>query len=183
MKRTRLVFTLSLVCMAASSSIGQAIAEDSQSPSPTDELGTFVGDGTCIGNLMAMGKSPGHATTGKYHGEKTLDGHWVVIRYDEDKSDVNPKPFHVQQYLNYDPEKKIFVAVAFDNMSTGFSPATSSGWKGDTLTFEYTESYEGKMVSLRDVFTRSAAQKIHTGMMRNQKGDWVKTDEETCKSS
>jgi hypothetical protein len=132
MKRTRLVFTLSLVCMAASSSIGQAIAEDSQSPSPTDELGTFVGDGTCIGNLMAMGKSPGHATTGKYHGEKTLDGHWVVIRYDEDKSDVNPKPFHVQQYLNYD---------------------------------------------------RSAAQKIHTGMMRNQKGDWVKTDEETCKSS
>lgn len=182
MKHPRIAFALSLLCMAASSGIGQAIAEDSKSISPMDELGMLVGDGTCTGNMMAMGKSPGYATTGRYHGEKTLDGHWVVIRYDEDKSDVNPKPFHVQQYFNYDPDKKMFVAVQFDNISTGFTPATSPGLKGDTMTFEYTESVQGKMVSLRDVFTRTAAEKIHTGMMRNQKGEWVKTDEEVCKS-
>jgi hypothetical protein len=97
MKRISLAFTLSLICMAAASSIGQATAEDSKSPSPMDELGKFIGDGTCTGNMLAMGKSPGHATTGKYHGEKTLDGHWVVIHYDEDKTEVNPTPFHVQE--------------------------------------------------------------------------------------
>ena len=183
MKRTTLAFTLSAVCLAVSSSIGQAIAEDLNSPSPMDQLGKFVGEGTCTGNLLAMGKSLGHATNGRYHGEKTLDGHWVVIRYDEDKTDANPKPFHVQQYFGYDAEKKVFVAVAFDNMSPGYSPATSSGWKGDTFTLEYTASIDGKMVSLRDVFTSDAAKKIHTGMMRDQRGEWVKTDEETCRSS
>ena len=183
MTRTTLAITLSLICMAASSSIERAAAEDSKSPSPKDELAKFVGDGVCTGDMMAMGKSPGYATTGKYHGEKTLDGQWVVIHYDEDKTDVNPKPFHVQQYFGYDPEKKMFVAVAFDNMSPGYSPATSSGWKGDTFTLEYTASIDGKTVSLRDVFTHTAAENSHTGMMRNQKGEWVKTDKETCKRS
>ena len=182
MKRNTHAFTLALVCMAASSSIGQAIADDSQSPSPIDELNKFVGDGTCTGNVLAMGKSPGHATTGKYHGEKTLDAQWIVIRYDENKTDVNPKPFHVQQYFSYDPQKKMFVAVAFDNMGPSYSPATSSGWKGDKFTLEYTASFDGKTVTLRDVFTHTTAENSHTGMMRDKDGEWVKTDKEICKS-
>jgi len=169
--------------MTASSSIGQAVAQDSQSPSPMDELGKFIGDGTCSGDFLGMGQSPGHATTGKYHGEKTLDGQWIVIHYDENKTDVNPKPFHVQQYFSYDPEKKMFVAVAFDNMGPDYSRATSSGWKGDTFTLEYTELIDGKKVTLRDVFTHTTAENSHTGMVRDKKGEWVKTDKETCKSS
>jgi len=179
---TRLVLTLSLTCIAAAASVRHAIAEDSMSPSRMKELDTLVGDGTCTGNIMATAKSPARATTGKYHGEKTLDGHWVVIRYDEDKSDSNPNPFHVQQYFNYDDEKKMFVAVEFDNMSPGYTSSTSSGWKGDTMTFDYNESVGGKTVSLRDVFTASASEKKHIGMMRNQKGEWVKIEEEVCKS-
>ena len=183
MQRIMLAVTRSLVCMTASSLIGQAMADDSKAPSPMDELGKFVGVGTCTGNVLAMGKSPGHATTGKYHGEKTLDGHWIVIHYDEDKTDVNPTPFHVQQYFSYDPEKKMFVAVAFDNMSPGYSAASSAGWKGDTFTLEYTTSVDGKAVSMRDVFTHNATENSHTGMMRDKNGEWVKTDKETCKSS
>jgi hypothetical protein len=182
MKRTTLGFTLSLVCLAAPLSIGRAIAEDSKSPSPMDELGKFVGEGTCTGNVLAIGKSPGHATTGKYHGEKTLDGHWIVVHYDENKTDANPKPYHVQQYFSYDPEKKMVVAVAFDNTGPEYGAATSSGWKGDTLTLEYTASIDGKTVSLRDVFTHNNAENSHTGMMRDQSGEWVKTDKEICKS-
>jgi hypothetical protein len=107
MTRKALALALSLGCIATSSNIKQAIAADSKAPSPIDELSKFVGEGTCTGNVMAMGKSPGHATTGKYHGEKTLDGQWIVIHYDEDKTDVNPKPIHVQQFFSYDPEKKM----------------------------------------------------------------------------
>lgn len=183
MTRMTFAMTLSLVCIAASSSIGPAIGADSKAASPMDELDKFVGEGTCTGSVLPMGKSPGHATTGKYHGEKALDGQWIVVRYDEDKTDVNPKPFHVQQYFSYDPEKKIFVAVEFDNMGPGYTPATSTGWKGDTFTLEYTASVDGKPVSLRDVFTHNAAENSHTGMMRDQNGKWVKTDKETCKSS
>jgi len=148
-----------------------------------DELDKLIGDGTCTGNMRGMGKSPGHATTGKYHAEKTLDGQWIVLHYDEDKTDANPSPFHVQQYFSYDPDKKMYVAVAFDNMDPVYSPATSSGWKGDTITFEYTASIEGKTVSLRDVFTHNATENSHTGMMRDKSGAWIKTDKESCKSS
>ena len=183
MKRITHAFALSLVCVVATSSIGQTLAENSKPPSPMDQLSKFVGDGTCTGNVLAMGTSPGHASTGKLHAEKTLDGQWVVIHYDEDKTDVNPKPFRVQQYISYDPEKKTFVAVAFDNMSASYSPATGSGWKGDQFTLEYTTSIDGKTVSLRDVFTRTANESSHTGMMRDKKGEWVKTDKEICKSS
>jgi len=183
MTRKALALALSLGCIATSSNIEQAIAADSKAPSPIDELSKFVGDGTCTGNVMAMGKSPGHATTGKFHGEKTLDGQWIVIHYDEDKTDVNPKPIHVQQFFSYDPEKKMFVAVEFDNKGPEVNPATSSGWKGDTFTLEYTASVDGKMVSFRDVFTHNAAENTHSGMMRDKNGEWIKTDMETCKSS
>jgi len=183
MKGLSLALTVSLVCMAGSSGIGRAVAEDSTSPSPMDELGKLVGEGTCTGNLIAMGKSPGHATTGKYHSEKTLDGHWVVIHYDENKTDANPKPFHVQQYFSYDPEKKMFVAVAFDNSTPGYTPSTSAGWKGDTFTFDYSALIDGKTVLFRDVFTHDATQNTHTGMMRAKSGEWIKTDTETCKAS
>ncbi len=183
MKPLMLVTTFPLVCIVASSGIDRAVAEDSKSSSPMDELSKFVGEGTCTGDMLARGKSPGYATTGKFHGEKTLDGQWVVIHYDENKTDANPKPFHVQQYFSYDAEKKIFVAVAFDNFSPQFSPATSSGWKGDTFTLEYTGIIDGKTVPLRDVFTRSATETSHTGLMRDKKGEWVKTDKETCKST
>jgi hypothetical protein len=112
-----------------------------------------------------------------------LEGQWIVIHYDEDKTDVNPKPFHVQQYFSYDPEKKRFVAVEFDNMSPVYTSATSSGWKGNTFTLEYTAPVDGKAVSFRDVFTHDSSENTHTGMMRDKNGEWVKTDKETCKSS
>lgn len=183
MTRKALTITLSLVSIATSSGMGRAIADDSNSPSPMDKLTKFVGEGACTGNVLAMGKSSGHAKTGKYHGEKTLDGQWIVIHYDEDKTDVNPKPLHVQQYFGYDPAKKMFVSVEFDNMGPVYTPATSSRWIGDTLTFEYTASVDGKMVALRDVFTVNASENSHTGMMRDKTGEWVKTDNETCKVS
>ena len=149
-----------------------------------DQLNSFIGDGTCTGQVMAMGKDPGHATTGKYHGEKTLDGHWIVIRYDEDQSATNPKPFHVQQYFSYDPANKRFIAVAFDNGSPGYSTGVSSGWKGDTFTVDETQPVAGKTVVFRDTFTRSGSNMSgHTGTMRDKHGKWVKTDEETCQSA
>jgi len=175
--------TLSLVYLAASSGVGQAIADEAKSPPPMEELGKFVGDGTCTGRIVGMGKSPGYPTTGRYHGEKILDGQWVAIHYDEDKTDVNPKPFHVQQFVSYDPKRKMFVAVSLDNTGPEYNPATSPGWKGDTFTLEYTATIDGKTVSLRDVFTHNATENSHTGMMRGQNGDWVETDKETCNST
>ncbi|MEO7149275.1 MAG: DUF1579 family protein, partial [Rhodanobacteraceae bacterium] len=151
--------------------------------SQSNRLDDFVGSGTCSGNVMAMGKDSGHATTGKYSGEKVLGGNWVVIHYDEDQTSVNPKPFHVAQYFGYDAAKKRYVSVTFDNSGagSGYSTGTSSGWKDDSLTLDNTASMGGRTVAGRDVFTKSdSGMSGHTGMMRDKNGKWAKTDEETC---
>ena len=186
MKSTILAITFTLVCASTPLAIKHAAAQDAKSStSPTEQLDSFTGNGICTGNLlMAMGKTPAHATTGKYHGEKTLDGHWVVIHYDEDRTTANPKPYHVQQYFGYDTGMKRYIAVAFDNSETGYSTGTSSGWKGDTFTVDESQTMDGKAVHFRDVFTRSgSSMSSHTGLMKDKDGKWVKTDHEDCKST
>lgn len=104
---------LSLAFAAAVLISAQAHAEDKPS-TQLDQLSDFlVKEGACTGNVMAMGKTAAHATTGHAHAEKTLDGNWLVIRYDEDKTAVNPKPFQVAQYLGYDAKNKQFITVLF----------------------------------------------------------------------
>ena len=106
MKRTASLSLIALAC-ATTFAITQVEAQgEPEASASAGQLDKFVGSGTCTGNVMAMGKNPGHATTGKYTGEKVLDGNWVVIHYDEDQSAVNPKPFHVIQYFGYDTAKK-----------------------------------------------------------------------------
>lgn len=181
MNHKTIAAAVALTC-ASALGMSQVAAQDSRAPSAMDQLDGFVGDGTCTGQVMAMGKDPARATTGKYHGEKTLDGHWVVIRYDEDQTAANPKPFHVRQYFGYDAAKKRYVAVLFDNSDHGYGMGTSPGWKGGSATFD--ESMDGKTVIFRDVFTRGASgMASHAGWMKDKSGNWVKTDEEHCVST
>ncbi len=179
MKRIKPALLAALVCTSASLAVQHVSAQTTGASSQIDQLSDFLGDGTCTGNVVAMGKTPAHATTGRVHGEKTLDGNWIVIHYDEDQTAANPKPYHVAQYLGYDPAKKQFVAVAFDNSGSGYSTGTSPGWKGDTITFDETSAMGG--VTFRDAFTRNGPKGLmHTGTMRDKNRKWVKTDEQPC---
>ena len=181
MKRTPLAILATLFCASAQFAIGQTSAQQAGPSSPSTQLDRFVGAGTCTGNEMAMGKNPGHATVGKFHGEKSLDGHWVAIHYDEDQTAANPKPFSVVQYFGYDAAKKRFVTVLFTNTGDSYSTGVSPGWKGNSVTFDETVWMNGKPAAFRDVFTDGdSGMSSHTGMMKDKTGKWVKTDEETC---
>lgn len=177
MKRTTLAILAALFCASPF-----AIGQTSVGASPqSDQLDRFVGAGTCTGNEMAMGKNPGHATTGKFHGEKTLDGHWIAIHYDEDQTAANPKPFSVVQYVGYDTAKKHYVTVSFTNTGESYSTGISPGWTGNSITFDETVWTNGKPTSYRDVFTDGdSGMSSHTGMLKDKDGKWVKTDEEHC---
>lgn len=175
MKHAPSILFLSLFCASTT-----LIAAETSTPS--NALDKFLVSGICTGNVMAMGKNPGHATTAKLHSEKIMDGRWVEIRYDEDPSAANSKPFHVVQYFGYDASKKRYVSVLIDNADESYSTGTSTGWQGDSITFD--ESADGKTVSFRDVFTSgTSGMSSHIGWMKDKNGKWVKTDEETCKSS
>jgi hypothetical protein len=132
--------------------------------------------------MPAMGNSPARASTGKFHGEKTLDGRWAVIHYDEDRTAAVQKPFSVVQYIGYDSAAKHFVTVQLDNSGGSYQTGVSSGWKGKTMTFDESTLMDGKRVQARDVFTDGdAGMSTHTGMLRDGSGKWVAMDKESCK--
>ena len=165
-----------IACASSLLSLGTAGAQD-KAPSQLGQLSSFLGDGTCTGNLLAT-KSP-HETGATYHGEKTLGDRWVVVRYDEGATSSNSRPFHVAQYFTYDPKARRFVDVEVDNAGES-GTGTSSGWQGDVITFENTAS--GSHDLFRDVFTRRGGLVVsHTGYERDKDGKWIKTDHEVCK--
>ena len=178
MKLIRSTLCLAIACAAPLLGHGRAVAQN-MTPSRLDQLNGFAGDGTCTGNLLMKA---GHATAAKYHGEKTLGDHWVVVRYDEDASASNSKPYHVTQYFSYDAKAGHFVDVVLDNSGSTYGAGTSSGWRDDVITFENTVLTSAGRSYFRDVFTRQGTQVgTHTGYQRDKSGKWVKTDHEVCK--
>lgn len=178
MKPIPLTLCLAITCAAPLLGCGVAVAQE-MPPTQLAELSGFLGAGTCTGNLVAK---PGHPSTGRFHGEKVLGDHWVVIRYDEDATASNSRPYHVTQYFSYDAKAGRFVDVLLDNSGETYSTGTSSGWQGDAITFENTDFTSGSHPLFRDVFTRRGAEVIsHTGYERDKSGKWVKVDEEVCK--
>ncbi|HEV2268734.1 MAG TPA: DUF1579 family protein [Steroidobacteraceae bacterium] len=178
MKPTSSALYAAVACAASLLSVGSAGAKDTM-PSQLDQLSGFLGDGACTGNLLIK---PGHRTTGKYHGEKVLGDHWIVVRYDEDATPSNSKPYHVAQYFSYDAKAGHFVDVVLDSSGASYATGTSSGWQGDVITFENSGLASAGHFVVRDVFTRQGTNVgSHTGYQRDETGKWVKTDHETCK--
>lgn len=178
MKPTSSALCAALACASSLLFLGPAGAQDGTS-SQLDQLSSFVGDGTCSGNLLIK---PGHPTTGKVHGEKVLGDRWIVVHYDENATAANSSPYHVAQYFRYDATAKHFADVVLDSTGASYATGTSSGWQGNVITFENTVWMQGKHYILRDAFARRSANLFsHTGYQRDQSGKWVKTDEEICR--
>ena len=179
MKPTATTLYAAIACTSSLLYLGPAGAQDKMS-AQLDQLSGFVGEGTCTGNLLAA-KSP-HPTSARYHAEKTLGDHWIMLRYDEAASSSNSRPYHVAQFFGYDPKAGHFVDVLLDNSGESYGAGTSSGWQGDVITFENSVLSSKSHHLFRDVFTRQGAKVVsHTGYERDKSGKWVKTDHEICK--
>lgn len=177
MKRTILtILTLTLFAIghAAEPPKSEAVAKLAALPFPIGEL-------PCTGSLLAIEGHPGHATSATASVEKILGGNWIVIRYDETRTDANPHPYGVVQYVGYDDAGKRFVSVVVDVIEgSGYTTGVSAGWKDNAMTFDETAS-GSREVTNRDTFTANGDMFTHTGTMRGKDGTWVKTDEETCR--
>ena len=170
------------LALVSSAPFAAPAAAQAQEASPLEQLNVFLGDWTCTGRLMAMGDSPAHATRGKIHGERTLDGHWLVIRYDQLAGAKSSNLYHVIQYFGYDSKIKSLVDVVIDNSGSSSATGRSSGWVGNRITFENLENTDGSPAPYRDVFTHLGANRgSHAGFIRDKSGKWVQTDEESCR--
>jgi hypothetical protein len=173
-----------LVAVISACMIGSMplLSKDSAPGAGADPLARFMtGSRSCTGQSQSPDMKSMRNSSGKYTAERTLDGHWVVIHYQENASAQIKQPFQVIQYFGYDANKKQYLAIAVYNAAGMYTVGTSAGWQGDSITFDEGDGDASHPPMFRDTFTAAPdGLAKHTGMMRDQSGKWVKTDEETC---
>ena len=176
MKKKTLVILTTLIGAVSSLIVSDTYAQQDSALPQVDQFRFLIGNWTCTGQVFAHGTILAHATAARVIGEEAAGGHWILFRYDEDKTAENPRPFHIEQYFGYDSHVSKFVSVAVD-VGSYFSE-TSAGWNGNSITFD--EISDGEVVG-HDTFTKNGQDEIsHAGADKNKAGEWIKTDEETC---
>ncbi|HET9819933.1 MAG TPA: DUF1579 family protein [Rhodanobacteraceae bacterium] len=181
MKPIALAMLALFVLVAAPAGIERANAAATGAPPGLDQLDVFLGNWSCNGKAYASSTVPTPVTSGQIHAETAVDGQWIDMRYDETATATNQDPFHVAQYLGYDPVTQKFLLVSVDNF-LAHNTETSTGWKGNTITFEGTTVSDGRNAGIRETYTvLNPNEMTHSAAARGANGQWITTDEETCR--
>ncbi|HYL04561.1 MAG TPA: hypothetical protein VE075_00875 [Thermoanaerobaculia bacterium] len=147
-------------------------------PSPAlAQIKYFAGNWQCAGTGYLEGK--GHPTSGKVNVAWDLNGFFLSLRYEEQKTDVNPMPVTAVEHWGYSDELKKLVAGHVDSMG-GYGTEASAGWEGDRMVWVGDNHMMGMKMSGRDTFVKRGDNELtHLGEIQ-QNGAWVKQDEENC---
>jgi hypothetical protein len=130
---------------------GMARAAAPESPAPpskpaaeNDGLKMFVGSWTCAGTAMlGSGKTVKIKATAKVKNE--LGGFWQSFIYTEQKAKDYPMAVTAIGTWGWEAQSNKFVRAEFQSTG-GYVTGTSTGWSGDTLTWDLEVSnFMGKM--------------------------------------
>ena len=121
-------------------------------PAEADALKMFVGSWTCEGTAMlGPGKTAKIKATAKVKNE--LGGFWQTFVYTEQKTKDYPMAVTAMGTWGWEAQSKKFVRAEFQS-SGGYVTGTSTGWTGDTFTWDLEVSnFMGKMAS-KHTFTK-----------------------------
>ncbi|HEV3459464.1 MAG TPA: hypothetical protein VHG32_23180, partial [Thermoanaerobaculia bacterium] len=141
------------------------------------QLNFFAGSWQCAGTGYVEGK--GHPTSAKVSIAWDLNGFFMTLRYEEQKTDVNPMPITAVEHWGYSDELKKLVAGQVDSMG-GYGTQASAGWEGDKMVWVGDVHMMGTKMPSRDTFVRHGDNEVtHLGELQ-QNGAWIKQDEERC---
>jgi len=148
---------IAVVGVLTACSIGGRAAAVLAPPPPPSELAQFdyfLGNWQCEGWDAASVLGPAHKTRTMLTFEHELGRQWVGMHWSEQRTDVNPDPWALENAFGYEAGKKRFVYVSRDN--TGMLAwGTSRGWDGATLTIdgEY-DAEAGQRAAFRDTYVK-----------------------------
>jgi hypothetical protein len=117
-----------------------------------DALKMFVGSWTCEGTAMpGPGKTVKIKATAKVKNE--LGGFWQSFVYTEQKTKDYPMAVTAMGTWGWESQSKKFVRGEFQS-GGGYVTGTSTGWEGDTMTWDLEVSnFMGKMTA-KHIFTK-----------------------------
>jgi hypothetical protein len=160
-ERMRVNGYMMLTTLVLSGLAGTVSGAEPESPAPpskpaaeNEALKMFVGNWTCQGTAMlGPGKTVKVKATAKVKSE--LGGFWQSYVYTEQKSKDYPMAITAMGTWGWDAQAKKFVRGEFQS-GGGYTTGTSTGWTGDTMTWDLDVSnFMGKM-SMKHVFTKKS---------------------------
>jgi hypothetical protein len=141
------------------------------------QLKPLAGGWTCTGRTFGPG--PEHATSATLTFTWQLDGFWLEVRYDEQKTAANPVPFRSISEWGFDEVQQSLAAAMVDNLS-GLLTATTAGWQGDKLVLEGSAHRFARQFQARDTFARHGDNQLAHTLEANVNDSWIKLHEDTC---
>jgi hypothetical protein len=137
----RLMRNLSTTALLLTTLAGTALAAEHETPAPpskpaaeNDALKMFAGNWTCEGTAMV---GPGKMAKIKAtaHVKNDLGGFWQSFVYTEKKAKDYPMAITAIGTWGWEAISKKFVRAEFQS-NGGYVTGTSTGWAGDTLTWD-----------------------------------------------
>ncbi len=136
-----------------------------------------AGDWQCAGTGYLEGR--GHPISARVHAAWDLNDFFLTLRYEEQRTEVNPMPVTAVEHWGYSDELKKLVAGQVDSMG-GYGTQATAGWEGDRMAWLGDVHMMGMKMPSRDTFVRRGANELtHLGEVQ-EKGAWAKQDEQTC---
>jgi hypothetical protein len=147
-------------------------------PSPMlDQLKYLAGSWRCAGTGYSEGK--GHPTEATVKAAWDLNGFFLGLRYEEQKTAANPMPVTAVEHLGYSDELKKLVTGQVDSTG-GYGTQASAGWESATMVWTGNYHLMGMQMPSRDTFVKKSENSLtHLGEVQ-MNGAWSKLDEETC---
>ncbi len=125
--------------------------DDAKPPHEIEALDYFVGIWTCKGRIDATPDTPAHDTKGTMICRWELGKYFLGLAEDDEQSLKFPRRRQMRGYWGYDPGPKLYTSAVFF-FGGGRFIGTSSGWRGDVLTFSGTMSAGGESFAMRRSF-------------------------------
>jgi len=152
-----------------------------KAPAELAQLKIFLGNWKCEGKAPASEMAPAHATHSTVSAKMDLDNFWMMFHVEEKKSKDNPVAVRGTGYWTYDASAKRFGGPWVDNFG-GTGSEWSTGWSGDTISFEGEMNLQGHKMPVRDVFIKKSDREMsHKSEAQLKPGQWTTMGEETCK--
>jgi len=119
------------------------------------EFKYFIGTWRCEEDWSKTELEPAHKSTAILEAADSLDGVWLVWKYEQRASAQNKNPAKGADFWGYDATAKKFIRAKVDNGVPGkVQELTSTGWSGDTVAWDGQAPTPQGLAPFKHTFTK-----------------------------
>ena len=149
-------------------------------PAPAlQELAPLLGTWRCRGTQRLTPASKLSPTAGGWVFARDLDGFWISVQQEQDRTDANPRPAKARGHLGYNADQQRFVLFLAGNDGLAEQQG-SPGWDGPRLVFSGQLRDGDDLVNFRRAFElRGGGLQVALELELKEK-EWTQVAAETC---